>query len=374
MALQRILSPRICYSIFKPEYFCYKYFRDSAINNKAITVEIDALDNFTTVLLQKRLDHLEMRNKKSIMKRNVLQEVEFDINFNSLCEGDLNQMFSNALQECNDLTVIKLVQECIKHNICPNKDIILQILHISAQNSEVSLIQGIKNLCINNEVYFSKNFDFLLYEAHAIWTRGNVIKALDIFEKIYKNNPFLRRQIRLLLKQLICEGTKCNSEAVLLHIVKFAENIVEEYKDYHPMMSVWEVCFLSQWFSDQQIALKLLNDNRRLGDALIHRLPFILCTSLRNHNTEVIYRLLEIMLDFQMTDHYLIVITALLDYYFLQGNLRRYSEVIKWCKCNDLTLPSLYNQKYLKLLLKKPDNIIESHTCKRRKDYYTFSF
>ncbi|KAL3286788.1 hypothetical protein HHI36_001282 [Cryptolaemus montrouzieri] len=46
---------------------------------------------------------------------------------------------------------------------------------------------------------------------------------------------------------------------------------------------------------------------------------------------------------------------ALLNYQFLQGNLRGYSEIIKWCQCKEVPLPCIYIEKYFRLLLKKQD-------------------
>ncbi|KAL3286789.1 hypothetical protein HHI36_001283 [Cryptolaemus montrouzieri] len=301
MALQRILLPRVCTTYFRPMVSLQKYVKGTPSSGKPQqTIEVeDAFDNFTTELLQKKMNSWDIKKKKVKLLRCSSPEKFDNIDMSIMNKSQLNEIFTKALDECNDSGTIKLTKNCIKYEICPSEDILLRAMFVCAQNGEVNLIQNLKQLCETVKINFSANFDFCLYEAHAIWMKGNIIKALEVFEKLYMINPFLRRNIKLLLKKLICDGAKKNSEVVLLHIIKFSENIILKYKDFFPMICVWEVCFMSEWFSDQQMALELLRRNRRLCEVLGPRLPYILALCLKSHQTEAIYRLLEILLSFK---------------------------------------------------------------------------
>lgn len=52
-----------------------------------------------------------------------------------------------------------------------------------------------------------------------------------------------------MLKNLI-ENVLCNkSEAGLINIIQFSERLIEEYNDYYPLGCIWQICFLSPWFT-----------------------------------------------------------------------------------------------------------------------------
>lgn len=352
MALYRFFLPRIrnqiCCSLF--HFQCnFKYL--SSTENSATVHLQDVIDNFTIQLIQKKI--WDMKSKKLQHMKLSLKNKHFvtilDIK-NSNIE-QLDEVFNCALVECNDTAVVALMRECLKLQMSPSSDYIVQVMSICAQNGEVELIDGLKILCKQKDINLPTNFSFEIYNAHAVWIKGHVMKALNLFEELYITNPFLRRHIRIILKQLISVEVKKSSEAVLINMLKVAKNIKESHNDYSFLTYIWESCFLSELFSDQQLAIALLYEDQKLVEVLAIRLPIILYKTLKIHRTESIYKLLEYFHVMNMEEECTIVAMAFLDYYFLQVNVVNYSEVIKWCKNCNIVLPAIYNEKYLDLLL-----------------------
>ncbi|XP_044746800.1 uncharacterized protein LOC123308274 [Coccinella septempunctata] len=373
MALLRLSSPRILSRIYRPTFHLQKNLKQSTPSESSSTVDLeDAIDNFTTELLQKKKYAWDMRNEK--MK--AIKLPPKNNNFNSsldvgkMSKEQLDEIFNSALVECNDTAIVELLRECSRTKTCPSQDLILQLLSVCAQNGEVDLINDLEKLCKYGDVRLPSNFNFDVYIAQAIWEKGLVIKGLDMFQELYMINPFLRRYIRITLRRLISKEVKNNSEAVLLYMLKVAKNIINRHKDYFFLACIWESCYMSELYSDQKLALNLLYEDRRLIEVITNRLPFLLITTLRSHRTEPVYKLLECFHVMNMKEQCSIVAMAFLDYHFLQVSIGNYSEIIRWCKESNVPLPSIYTKKFLKLLLKsdsygivtesKPKSIVKS--------------
>lgn len=141
-----------------------------------------------------------------------------------------------------------------------------------------------------------------------------MLKSISIFEEVYHDNPFLRRKIRLILRYLILEAVSNRSEAVLVNLITFTERLAKAYKDYYVMACLWQACFLSEWFSDQQVAFDLLEKNYVLCKTIQAHIPHVVNISLKHHKTEPVYRLLEVLLKHEMKLQSSIVLVVLFDY------------------------------------------------------------
>ncbi|XP_017787114.1 PREDICTED: uncharacterized protein LOC108569879 [Nicrophorus vespilloides] len=219
------------------------------------------------------------------------------------------------------------------------------------------MVYAIQKLVQRNNDYISLiNGNFDHYVAESLWLNEEILKALPIFETVYRKHNHLRRKIRLTFKYLIFDVTN-RSEAILVNIIKFSEHIMEDFKDDYMMSCIWQVCFISEWYTDQKLALDLLEKHANLSHSIISHIPTIVQISLRNHQVDVVQRLLEVLMQFQIESQYCYVLMALFNYKLQQRDLRSCSEIINWAVINNVKLPNTLHQKFLMLLLKKNEPI-----------------
>ncbi|CAH1100541.1 unnamed protein product [Psylliodes chrysocephalus] len=329
-------------------------------HDRMLTMEEDSLDEFTTQLLQKKIEKWSARKTVPKISVDIKQVDDPTHNISDLGIDKINNLFHEAIEYNDNSQILELIEQCISIKVCPSTSNILYTLTVCSQSGNIISIRNIEKLCRQQcpEV-LAMNSNFRHFVAEAIWVKGNTNEALILFREVYKENTFLRRKIRLMLKNLIVGVVANRSEVILHNTMKFAEELAKEYKDFYPLACIWQTCFLSEWFTDQCLALDLLNKYNELFKAVVHRIPYVVAVSLHNHQAEVVYRLLEILLKFEMKSQYVGVLLALLDYQIHQKNIRRCVEIVRWSEQNDIELLPIHHQKYLKLLLSYKDDILD---------------
>lgn len=279
--------------------------------------EIDTLDTFTSQLIEKQIKKWDLRRQQSegTFSNTTASNCIKNINIEELAKYQLDDLFQTAIDEENAKTLLVLTKFCVKNNKLPPFSIVNNAVSICSKFGEKDVIYDLETLCYSHYPDFLKeNSNFQHFLAEAVWVRGDTTKAIDLFENIYRSNPYLRRKIRAMLKYLITDLVKNRSEAALWNIINFSERILSDFKDIVPLTCVWEACFLSEWFTDQCIALELVERNNGLCTAVINRIPYVVFISLKCHRTEAVYRLLEILLKYKMEVPCRNVLSSLLRY------------------------------------------------------------
>lgn len=316
-------------------------------------LEIDTLDNFTTELLQKKMAIWESKKanldkaRPSVQQSKKYRKSDKVKSLQQMNVTELNDYMISSIQEYNDDKVMEIIKYSVENNICLDQTIYLHTLNLCALKGEVELIQQIEQVLKTNQIILGSLFDITVFTARAVWVKGNIIKSIKMFEEIYEHKPFIRRQIKLVLKYLIKDAITNRSESILVNITKFSQLLVDKYDEYFFMICVWEVCFMSDWFTDQTIALELCEKNKKLCEKIVPGIAYIITTCINNGKTDVVYRLLEMFLRFEMTEQYPLALGALLDYHFKRGDLLNYMEVLKWSLVNEVNLPKIYSKRYL---------------------------
>lgn len=284
---------------------------------QTLNIETDSIDTFTTQLLQNKVNKWNEISKKcdSTVRKTEFKLIKDEPSITKLSLNEINKIFEEAVQMEDDDKLIHLMKECICYKKCPSSTYILDTLQIFAQRGEKSLILGIEQLCNErNPTLLAKNSNFKHFLAEAIWVKGNIPESLTLFKEVYVNNSFLRRRIKLRLKMLIGTAIDKQSEAVLININNFATEIYEHFGDIFLLICVWQVCIISKWFTNQNFAMDMLKKNEILRKAVSNRIQYIVVVLLYHHRTEVVYRLLEILISTHMKSQYIGVLLALLDY------------------------------------------------------------
>lgn len=307
------------YCKFKEVIFKRRCFQARRDKNTSF-VDEDVMDDFITQLTQRRCNdwnytHKKFANKELLPKLNKDYKVPVNVNLKGADIEQVNGLLESALQNEDYETMVAIVNECIKWEKCPSLSNLMKVLSTLAQNGE-------RNIIVKLQVLYEKaqpkvlnaNADFHLYLAEAMWIKGNINKALNLFANVYKSHIFLRRRIKLILKYLILDVVTNRSEGVLINLIDFCEILVKEYEDYYPLGCVWQSCFLSEWYTDQCISMELLERNEGLCKAVINRIPYVVTIALRTHQTDVVHRLLEILLKYDLKLESSVVLTALFNY------------------------------------------------------------
>lgn len=283
-------------------------------HEKAITFD-DTLEEFTSQLTQKKANKW---NIQKVIEKSVNDYLPTNTEKNN-CKNytieEINLLFQDCIQIGDNSELMDLIKQCIEHRKCPSLSNLIHVLTLCAQNGDKETIIQLTELCreFHPDVTRANSY-FRHYLAEAIWVKGNISDSLKIFKEVYSENAFLRRRIRLVFKYLVQDIISTRSEAALINIVKFAEELLQNYKDFFPLACVWQSCFLSEWFTDQCLALQLLKTNEGLFKAVINRIPYVVSISLSSHRTDVVYRLLELLLKYEMKMQYAGVLSVLLDY------------------------------------------------------------
>lgn len=287
-------------------------------HEKAITLD-DTLEEFTSQLTQKKAN--KWNTQKIIQKpmndylpNNVEKNNSYS-ELNNYTIEEINLLFLDCIQIGDNSELMNLTKQCIQYKKCPSLSNLTHVLSLCAQNGDKETIVQLDELCEEFHPDIAKaNSYFKHYLAEAVWVKGNISDSLKIFKEVYSENAFLRRRIRLVFKYLVQDIISTRSEAALINIVKFAKELLQNYKDFFPLACVWQSCFLSEWFTDQCLALQLLETNDGLFKAVVNRIPYVVTISLNSHRTDVVYRLLELLLKYEMKMQYSGVLSALLDY------------------------------------------------------------
>ncbi|KAF2880691.1 hypothetical protein ILUMI_25481 [Ignelater luminosus] len=291
----------LCSNVYKSNYlFCRYLFMASGTKwlkcfirrhgDKSIALDsTDCLDDFTTQLIQTKLNKWEvMRANRQILcsEREQVKvkshAKEITVNVEYLDVNKLGMLLRDAVEADNISYVNEIVNECIKWKRLPTVSVLLQTLSYCSQYGDKNIIATIVKLCTEVQPALLKDYyDFKHYMAKAIWVKGDINNAIIMFEDVYRNHSNSRRTIRSMLKQLLLDAVATRGEAALLNMISFAERLLNDFKDFYPLACIWQACFISEWFTDQTLALELLEEKDGLLKVISSQLPFIVALSLK---------------------------------------------------------------------------------------------
>lgn len=292
----------------------------STVRNKVITLEEDVFDDFTTQLIQKQSSKWEAIQAKSTQMpdQSVCMNVDVHNRFNSkpkVDESDIDKLLKNAVKNEDIQQIISLIDMSVKCEYSPTRTVLFCVLPILSQRGEFETICKIKSICESNyQQLLQQTANFEHYLAEASWIQGDICKSLDLFKAVYENNHHLRRNVTNMIKNLLLHASLNHGEAIMHKILKFCEHVHENFADPHLLGVVWQMCFLSEWYADQCKALQILEKNEKLCDSIVNRFPFAVKSALVNHQTEVVYKLLEFLLKRGWKVEYLNVLQCLFNY------------------------------------------------------------
>lgn len=169
-------------------------------NSQAGVETTDVMDDFTSNLMQKKSAKWEKRKAVLQSKLSCMVTIEPNARHDSIQNLEVNavnELFQQAI-DCDDYSaIINLTKQCTEYNKIPSLSILLSALSVCSRFGHKDTIVRISQLCeqIHPEL-LEENGNFDNYVAEAIWVKGDIKTSLNIFEKVYKENAYIRRRIR----------------------------------------------------------------------------------------------------------------------------------------------------------------------------------
>lgn len=285
----------------------------------------DAVDSFADELARNKADKwkflntqkaIQCANERSLNDSNQqsLQEdfqsynIKVDVN-------SLDELLTKVIR-CKEYKLIIAVlnfSRAKKH--CPSPELLLEAATVLSRIGNRTGVQVVMSVCESlNKNEFYNQAEYKHYMAEATWMHGNIREALDMFAEVYKYHFTLRRKVRHMTKFLFSECVSNRSEASVVLVTNFAKKFAEEYGDYYFLSILWQFCFLSEWFCDQKMADELLEQYQELRAVIMDRIKVIAVIALKQEEVEVLQRLLEVTLRYEMKQDYAHILCELFDF------------------------------------------------------------
>ncbi|XP_059472884.1 uncharacterized protein LOC132195126 [Neocloeon triangulifer] len=185
-------------------------------------------------------------------------------------------------------------------------------------------------------------------------TSNQSAKALKVVDKFYTKYPNSRREARSYLATIIRDvvSNHC-SEALLVQCKQLVLRINYSFGDNRPMIFLWHACFISEWFSDQQVAKELLHiisKNKKLTETFSKKLATATYSALGRGKPELVQGLIEDLISTGLHSHLTVPIRLLFDYKCQLGDLRGCAAIMKSTADLKVVLTSKQHQDFIDMM------------------------
>lgn len=293
----------------------------------------DAIENFTSELINKSQLKWSPKTKTVriaaaskgdlLLVRKTTQQLLKEINsiydsvlcvdVRKLQDEQLSALFTNAIAENSRQDLNFLANECLKWTRLPTRQVNLDVLGFYEKTKQFENLEKYYDFCLTMD---ESPFHLQLFKVQFYWTEGNTDKALNLLDEIHdvaRKTSDDRGDLiacKDLFLKLINDAVGKKSEAVLLKLI----HLIETLEDMSILEQAWNELFISEWFSDQQLALGLFRRHGSLRLRISVQINYITFLLLREHNVDAVYRLVEILLSHEMMHECQKVLGLLFDY------------------------------------------------------------
>lgn len=286
----------------------------------------DAIENFTSELINKSQlkwspaktkivpsgDLLLVRKttKQLLKEINSVYDSVLCVDVRKLQQDQLSTLFMNAIAAESRQDVNFLANECMKWSILPQRQVTIEVLEFFERTKQLENLEKYFEFCLSLD---SAPFLLKLFKVRFYWSEGNTDKALTLLDELHNVASTAKNEqgdCKDLFLYLINDAVGKKSEAVLLKLI----HLIETLEDMTILEQAWTALFNSEWFSDQQLALGLFQRHGSLRLRVSVQINYITFLSLREHNIDAVYRLVELLLSHEMMHECQKVLGLLFDY------------------------------------------------------------
>lgn len=161
-----------------------------------------------------------------------------------------------------------MLSECVRWRKLPSETVLIDCLqYLTRYAAHLTYAEQLMRLAAEeNATMFAAHAGFVHYRARARWHRGEHADALREWREAYATmrtgqlvqmagalRRFLRETVQLTF------GEDCD-ETVAELVLQTAQYLSARYGENEMLMSVWQCCFVSEWFERQQRAVRMFNE------------------------------------------------------------------------------------------------------------------
>ncbi|RZF40629.1 hypothetical protein LSTR_LSTR007512 [Laodelphax striatellus] len=289
--------------------------------------------------------------------------------FDKLSDEEILLEINQMAKEKRSKDAADLLKLCVKKQINLSVSFLVYIVKLFSRIGEKQGLEvAIEQLRISDNDLYEKENGFKHYTAQSSWMQGNFVHSTRTFMEILEVNTCFSPSEKLVLQTIISDSISTRGEAALFIMKEFVEDISKTHGDYFPMVMFWQHLFESEWFADQQLSKELLKGNQKLLDHLHWIIPMWSYRLLKNHKTDVVFRLCQVLLEYNHIDCYSLVLHHLFDYYCNRGDVKKCTTIMKNALDLNITMKEVQQKRFLILLTTgKPDSISETSETKSSK-------
>lgn len=296
--------------------------RHTSKSSSRNVLNYDVLDIYTENLVQENCNKFnEFIFKVSLNKTNLINIFTNPCQILELpdhcTKEELVSKIIDSLRVHNVNNTVTCIKLCKERSYCLPYGFMLYLTKLFAKLGEkegLELMQSYHKCLYANE--FKKYCGFKHYTAQMLWYSGNFSESLDILEQLYQNcSVSLKYELNYIIYDIISDVIMKHGEALLVVMTNFIKQLADKYDNYYPMAILWRSLQESEWFADQELAKKILNDNEELIIVIKPSVPVWCVSYMQCHKIDVVHRLCEVLLKLNAIDQYSSVLHSLFDYY-----------------------------------------------------------
>lgn len=291
-------------------------------HNRAKATKVDILDSFVVALCEKRASKWENQSKNNTVieltpnrapttqdsaklpyqtffgKINSLCGLENSCDIRTMETSSLEKLLLNALDSDDEGTFRTLVDQCLQYNILPSTVAVLRILRILCirdYDGSMAVTTGLIEMSeTTNPRLYQEHCELHPFKAQCLWNAQKYTEALDFLKSFYGHpRTEVRRSVAENYRKIVDDLISNKGVAVLVNMISHADDILVSFNDPSVLEFIWVKCFVSDGFSDQQLAGNLFAKYVRLREITSPKTSALVFSLLQLHKLDTVYRLIE---------------------------------------------------------------------------------
>lgn len=298
----------------KPAKLCSLVFLN-ANNGQSKSTNVDAIDSFTNDLVTRKSAKWKQVHDKILTKTNVnpighvkpdttklhtidtftdqwrnsafkllqeltnLRDVELELDLRKLSQQQVDHLLINALLDDRKKNFYAIVEQCIRLQRLPSEQVVFDVLDFLSRSGNLEHIEDFARLIQTaDEDLFRGHDGFSHFRARCLWHQGHSEIALDQLTKSYSNMRALRLirmpvTILRFFREVVDDTVqqRNNTAGMLTKLIATAHHLSDVFGENQVLTFVWQSCFLSDLFNDQQMAVRMFSDNEDVRLAVQHK-------------------------------------------------------------------------------------------------------
>lgn len=296
----------------------------------------DVLDSFTTDLLRKVEDDEKMWTDSAPMKMEADEDkvslirkltthkndrslpFEHSMDIRELSAGEIDGYVTVTIDADDRPTFNGIAEQFHQFKMLPRNDLVVRSLRYMCDDTNDAMVPIIRliDVCREKNIHFyATDMKFAPFLAQYLWTANEFDAALSVLRQTYAtHNDAIKKIVRQNFQCLLRDAIANREELALKKIETFATDIFRKQQDTRMMFHVFNDCFLSTWFSDRLIAIQLFRQWEPLRTSFCENADRFVYERLRQHDVDAVQRLIELCLEFELTNECRICLFMLFDY------------------------------------------------------------